>query len=118
LLALWSERFRLKLHAYVLIENHYHLLLETAEANLSAPCSGSTSATRCGLTGGIGEWGICCIRLPLTVSIAVGRFRQRLEREKPFSFASGPKSQFFRLRRLSDEEVQEHFAATFGEGPK
>jgi len=30
----------------------------------------------------------------------------------------GAKSQFFRLRRLSDEEVQEHFAATFGEGPK
>ena len=31
----WSERFRLRLHAYVLMDNHYHLLLETHEANLS-----------------------------------------------------------------------------------
>jgi putative transposase len=29
------ERFRLRLHAYVLMDNHYHLLLETREANLS-----------------------------------------------------------------------------------
>src|SRR5947207_10831450 len=27
--------FRLRLHAYVLMENHYHLLLETTEGNLS-----------------------------------------------------------------------------------
>ena len=29
------ERFRARLHAYVLMDNHYHLLLETREANLS-----------------------------------------------------------------------------------
>lgn len=29
------ERYRLILHAYVLMGNHYHLLVETAEANLS-----------------------------------------------------------------------------------
>lgn len=29
------ERYRLILHAYVLMDNHYHLLLETAEENLS-----------------------------------------------------------------------------------
>ncbi|MEW6682133.1 MAG: transposase [Nitrospirota bacterium] len=28
-------RYRLRLHAYVLMDNHYHLLLETEEANLS-----------------------------------------------------------------------------------
>jgi putative transposase len=31
----WIERFRTILHAYVLMDNHYHLLLETPEANLS-----------------------------------------------------------------------------------
>jgi putative transposase len=30
-----SERFRLRLQAYVLMDNHYHLLLETVESNLS-----------------------------------------------------------------------------------
>ncbi len=35
LLSDWPERFRLRLHAYVLMENHYHFLLETPEANLS-----------------------------------------------------------------------------------
>ncbi len=35
LLAGWGERFRLRLHAYVLMENHYHFLLNTPEANLS-----------------------------------------------------------------------------------
>src|SRR3990172_13240901 len=28
-------RYRLRLHAYVLMDNHYHLLVETQEANLS-----------------------------------------------------------------------------------
>lgn len=28
-------RFRLRIHAYVLMPNHYHLLIETPEANLS-----------------------------------------------------------------------------------
>ena len=35
LFAGWRELFRLHLHAYVLMPNHYHLLLETTEANLS-----------------------------------------------------------------------------------
>lgn len=35
LLPLWRERFRLRLRAYVLMDNHYHFLLETREANLS-----------------------------------------------------------------------------------
>src|SRR5438552_4120380 len=30
------ERFRWRLHAYVLMPNHYHLLVETSEPNLSA----------------------------------------------------------------------------------
>jgi putative transposase len=29
------ERFGVKVHAYVLMDNHFHLLLETPEANLS-----------------------------------------------------------------------------------
>ena len=34
-LAEGTERFRLQLHAYVLMDNHYHLLVETREPNLS-----------------------------------------------------------------------------------
>lgn len=30
-----GESFGVKVHAYVLMDNHYHLLLETSEANLS-----------------------------------------------------------------------------------
>ena len=30
------ERFRWRLHAYVLMPNHYHLLVQTSEPNLSA----------------------------------------------------------------------------------
>src|SRR5208283_3969210 len=30
-----GERFGVRVHAYVLMDNHYHLLLETPEANLS-----------------------------------------------------------------------------------
>src|SRR5215471_4310222 len=29
------ERFGIRIHAYVLMDNHYHLLVETPEANLS-----------------------------------------------------------------------------------
>ena len=36
LLAEWVQRFGLRLHAYVLLDNHYHLLVETPLANLSA----------------------------------------------------------------------------------
>jgi putative transposase len=35
LLAEMVERFRIRLHVYVLMTNHYHLLLETPEPNLS-----------------------------------------------------------------------------------
>jgi putative transposase len=31
----WVDRFGLRLHAYVLMDNHYHLLVETPQANLS-----------------------------------------------------------------------------------
>jgi REP element-mobilizing transposase RayT len=35
LLEQWGKRFDLRLHAYVLLDNHYHLLVETAQPNLS-----------------------------------------------------------------------------------
>jgi putative transposase len=35
LLTEWVKRFGLRLHAYVLMDNHYHLLVETPQANLS-----------------------------------------------------------------------------------
>ena len=35
LLAESTERFGLRVHAYVLMDNHYHVLVETPEANLS-----------------------------------------------------------------------------------
>ena len=31
----WTTRYRLRLHGYVLMSNHYHLLVETEEGNLS-----------------------------------------------------------------------------------
>ena len=36
LLGALSERYRLRLHAYALMENHYHAVVQTPEANLSA----------------------------------------------------------------------------------
>ncbi len=35
LLAEWVERFRVRLHGFVLMENHYHLIVELTELNLS-----------------------------------------------------------------------------------
>src|SRR5262245_23542046 len=35
LLAQWVERFEVRLHAYVLMDNHYHLLAQTRAPNLS-----------------------------------------------------------------------------------
>jgi putative transposase len=35
LLEAWVERYRLRLHAYVLMSNHYHLFIESVEPNLS-----------------------------------------------------------------------------------
>jgi len=35
LLAEMSNQFRLRVHAYALLDNHYHLILETTETNLS-----------------------------------------------------------------------------------
>jgi Transposase IS200 like len=37
-----SERFGTRIHAYVLMDNHYHLLLETPEPNLSQTMQWST----------------------------------------------------------------------------
>ncbi len=36
LLAKLSDRYRVRVHAYALMDNHYHALLQTPEANLSA----------------------------------------------------------------------------------
>jgi len=36
LLAEWTERYRVVLAAFVLLPNHYHLLLRTPAGNLSA----------------------------------------------------------------------------------
>ncbi len=36
LLEEWVERFSMRLHAYVLMDNHYHLLAETTQPNLGA----------------------------------------------------------------------------------
>lgn len=38
LLSVLPERFGVALHAWVLLDNHYHLLLETPEANLGRAC--------------------------------------------------------------------------------
>src|SRR2546428_3018220 len=35
LLAEWVSRFQVRLHAFVLMNNHYHLLVELSEPNLS-----------------------------------------------------------------------------------
>lgn len=35
LLSQMTERFRTRLHVYTLMDNHYHLLLQTLQANLS-----------------------------------------------------------------------------------
>jgi hypothetical protein len=51
LLAETTERFAIRIHAYVLMDNHFHLLVETPEANLSRLSSDSTSAIASGLTG-------------------------------------------------------------------
>jgi len=36
LLADLAERFRIRIHAFVLMPNHFHLVLETPDRNLSA----------------------------------------------------------------------------------
>ena len=41
LLAEVPERFGARIHAYVLMNNHYHLVVETPEANLSLKSLGS-----------------------------------------------------------------------------
>ena len=60
LLAALPERFGVRLHAYVLMPNHYHLLLETPEANLSRTVQWLNVSTASGLTGAIGAAAICC----------------------------------------------------------
>src|SRR5438874_925230 len=44
LFAEWTERFALKLHAYVLMDNHYHLLIEPGRPNLSQAVPGDAWA--------------------------------------------------------------------------
>ncbi len=56
LLEEWVHRFRLRLHTYARMSNHYHLLLETPQANLSQASSGCRPVTACGLTAKEGEW--------------------------------------------------------------
>ena len=34
-LSIAAERLQLKIHAYVLMSNHYHLLIETPQANIT-----------------------------------------------------------------------------------
>lgn len=43
-----------RIHAYVLMPNHYHLLVETPEANLAAGMRWFQGATRRGTTVGTG----------------------------------------------------------------
>jgi REP element-mobilizing transposase RayT len=40
-----SERFEIDIFAYVLMDNHYHLLFRTNRANLSKKCNGSGPPT-------------------------------------------------------------------------
>ena len=40
LLPAWLERFRARLHAYVLMDNHYHLLVRTPVQISAAPSDG------------------------------------------------------------------------------
>lgn len=47
-LARMVERFRIRVHEYTLLDNHYHLVLETPEANLSAALQW--------LNGGYSSW--------------------------------------------------------------
>ena len=61
LLPEWIQRFNTVLHAYVLMDNHYHLLVETPEPNVSR-------------AGGI-DYG--------SVSGAIRRLEKRAERQKP-----------------------------------
>jgi putative transposase len=46
------ERTGWRIHAYVLMSNHYHLLLETPEPNLVAGMRGSKGPIRCASTAG------------------------------------------------------------------
>lgn len=40
------DRFGWLCHAYCLMDNHYHLLIETPKPNLSSACVSSMAATR------------------------------------------------------------------------
>ncbi len=59
LLSEMPERFGVALHAYALMDYHYHLLMETPEANLSRAMQWLGSATACGSTGGMAGSGTC-----------------------------------------------------------
>ena len=44
-----SERFEIEVYAYVLMNNHYHLLLKTNKSNISKGCSGLELRTHAGI---------------------------------------------------------------------
>jgi hypothetical protein len=71
LLSQLGEQFGARVHAYVLLDKHYHLLLETPEANLSrAMRAGRLRLAELGkLAGGL-DYAV--------VSKAMARFAQRL----------------------------------------
>jgi REP element-mobilizing transposase RayT len=52
-------RFKLEIHAYVLMGNHYHLLLRTKEQISPVASSGWGSARPSGSIAGMGEADIC-----------------------------------------------------------
>jgi len=47
LLAEMVERYSVEVHAYVLMDNHFHLLLQTPEPTSAGLSNGSTSVTAC-----------------------------------------------------------------------
>ena len=48
-----------QVHAYCLMNNHFHAVVETPEPNLVDGMNGFWGPTRLGSTGGIGWWGTC-----------------------------------------------------------
>ena len=53
-----SERFDIDVFAYVLMDNHYHLLVRTRQANLKKAMQGFGTTYTSGSIGGIFEAGI------------------------------------------------------------
>ena len=74
LLPEFVHRFRLKLHAYVMMSNHYHLLVEAPEANLSLAMQWLQTLRQLGeLSAGIDY---------ATVSAGLQRIKRRLSTDR------------------------------------